>query len=248
MARRRPKGQVVTYEGRRGRVFRLRYPDAAGVRVSETLGSEHDGWTRKRAEEALEERRVAVRKEGRRKLAPVTFPTFAREWLDTYPDTKDLKRSTRQSYESIIEGHLIPAFDRLQIAAIGVPELDRYLVRKRRAGFAPGTLNRHLNLLHALFKAAEGRGLIRSNPVSAVDRAREPRRRWRILSPVEVVRVERAFVELVDGAERESGPGESRAAWCSSPSSRPACAAARSSGCAGATSRSPIRPGDASRP
>jgi hypothetical protein len=92
------------------------------VRVSETLGSEQDGWTRKRAEEALEERRVQVRKEGRRKLEPVTFATFAREWVKTYrpgdPEQGGLKRSTREGYESIIEGHLIPELDRLQLAAI----------------------------------------------------------------------------------------------------------------------------------
>src|SRR5215204_2946897 len=135
------------------------------ARVSETLGSELEGWTEKRAEETLEERRVQVRKEGRRKLEPTTFEVFAREWLATYPDTKDLKRSTTEGYRSIIEGHL--------------------------------------NLLHSLLKAAEGRGLVRSNPVSAVERPREPRRRWTILSPVEVARVERAFVDLVNEAKGE---------------------------------------------
>ena len=34
------------------------------------------------------------------------------------------------------------------------------------------------------------------NPVPLVDRPREARRRWRILSPAEVGRVERAFNEL----------------------------------------------------
>jgi integrase len=58
-------------------------------------------------------------------------------------------------------------------------------------------------MLHSLFKAAEGRGLVRSNPVSAVDRPREPRWRWTILSPVEIGRVDRAFGELVDVAEGE---------------------------------------------
>jgi len=57
-----------------------------------------------------------------------------------------------------------------------------------------------LNLLHSLFKAAEGRTLVRSNPVSAVERPRDPRRRWRILTPVEIGRVERAFAELADQA------------------------------------------------
>jgi integrase len=201
--RRRTKGQVVVYNGSRGRVFRIRYPDAAGVRVIETLGSEHDGWTRQRAEEALEERRVQVRKEGRRKLAPVTLATFARRWIDERDDEGELKRSTRQGYRAIIENHLVPALGARRLDAIGVDEVEQYKVGKRRAGLAPRTVNRHLNLLHGLYVAAIKRRLARANPVSAVDRPREPRRRWRILSPVEVVRVEQAFVELVDGAEGE---------------------------------------------
>src|SRR5439155_26595217 len=111
MARRRI-GSVIVYSGRRGKTFGIRYRDADGRRVSETLGSELEGWDRKRAEEALDGRRVDVRREGRRKLDPVRFETFAREWLDTYPTTKDLKRSTTEGYTSIVEGHLIPELGR----------------------------------------------------------------------------------------------------------------------------------------
>src|SRR5436309_2514328 len=118
-----------------------------------------------------------------------------------YPDANGLKRSTREGYESIIERHLIPELGRLQLAAIDACELDRYLDRKK--ALAPRTRNRHLNLLHSLFKAAEGRGLVRSNPVSAVERPREPRRRWTILSPVEIGRVERAFAELAGEADED---------------------------------------------
>ena len=96
---------------------------------------------------------------------------------------------------------MIPELGRLQLAAIDARELDRYLDRKK--ALAPRTRNRHLNLLHSLFKAAEGRGLVRSNPVSAVERPREPRRRWRILTPAEIGAVERAFGELVDKADGE---------------------------------------------
>jgi integrase len=45
--------------------------------------------------------------------------------------------------------------------------------------------------------------LIRSNPVPAVDRPKEPRRRWRILTPVEIGRIERAFDEMVTEARGE---------------------------------------------
>src|SRR5438477_4982196 len=103
---RRNSGGVIPYAGKRGVTWSIRYRDADGRRVSETLGSELEGWDRKRAEEALDDRRVDVRREGRRKLEPLRFEAFAREWLASYPDAKDLKRSTREGYESIIERHL----------------------------------------------------------------------------------------------------------------------------------------------
>jgi hypothetical protein len=198
-------GSVIRYAGKRGATWSIRYRDADGRRVYETLGREFDAWDKKRATEELLARLVDVKREGRRKLEPLTFATFAREWLDTYPATKDLKRSTVEGYAAIIgderTGHLIPASGRLQLAAIDVAELEGYIARKRRDGLAPRTINRHLNLLHELLKAAEARGAIRSNPVSAVERPREPRRRWRILSPAEVARTERAFLELAEQAE-----------------------------------------------
>jgi integrase len=207
---RRREGSVIVYNGKRGKTFGIRYRDADGRRVSETLGSEREGWDRKRAAEALEERRVEVRKDGRRKLEPVRFEAFAREWVKDYrpgdPDKGGLKRSTREGYESIVNGHLIPELGRLQLAAIDARELERYMTRKREQGLGPRTINRHLNLLHSLFKVGERRGLVRSNPTLAVERPSEPRRSWRILSPVEIGRVERAFAELA-----EKGEGEERA-------------------------------------
>lgn len=59
------------------------------------------------------------------------------------------------------------------------------------------------NLLNTLMLSALRRGLIRSNPVPLVDRPREPRRRGRILSPVEVGKVERAFEQLIAEAKDE---------------------------------------------
>jgi integrase len=193
----RSRGQVIVYDGANGPVFRARYRDAAGHRVCETIGAEADGWTPKKAQERLDELLVDVRREGRRKLEPVTLAAFAREWNDTYPDQKGLKRSTREGYKSIVEVHLIPALGGQRLDAIDVSDLDHYLAAKRRQGYAPRTLNRHLNLLSELFNAAARRGLVRSNPVAAVDRPKEPRKHWRILSPVEVGAVVRAFDELI---------------------------------------------------
>ena len=41
----RRTGSVTVYHGKRGKAFGIRYRDADGRRVSETLGSQRDGWT-----------------------------------------------------------------------------------------------------------------------------------------------------------------------------------------------------------
>ena len=115
-----------------------------------------------------------------------------------------LKRSTRESYRTIIERHLKPSLGHLRLQAVDVAQLERYLAAKRREGLQPRTLNRQLNLLNLILNAAARQQLVRLNPVSAIDRPREPRRRWTILSPFEVGRIERAFLELdEDQAWRE---------------------------------------------
>jgi integrase len=199
---------VIKYEGKRGVVWRVKYRDADGRQVQETLGRTSDGWSRRKAEAELRARLTDVRRTGLRKLEPVTFKSFAQEWVATYPAAKGLKRSTREGYKAIVDLHLEPAFGQLRLEEIDVGRIDAYMATKRKGSkdkpaLAPRTVNRHLNLLHQLLEAAVRRGLVRSNPVSAADRPREPRRRWTILSPAEVVRVERAFGDLVDEAEEK---------------------------------------------
>src|SRR5205085_1476872 len=106
-------------------------------------------------------------------------------------------------YTNIIDAHLVPGLGSLKLEAIDVDRLEQYVTAQRAKGLAPRTLNRHLNLLNTMFTTAQRRSLVRSNPVPSVDRPREPRRRWRILSPAEVVAVERAFDSLIAEAKSE---------------------------------------------
>jgi Phage integrase, N-terminal SAM-like domain len=137
-------GSVERHQGKRGAVWRIRYRDATGRRVRETLGPEAVGWTKTRAEDALRERLVAVKRDRHTKLRPVTFEVFAREWLATYPDLRGLKRSTRSGYTTLIERHLIPAFGPLALDAIEAGQIERYVTQRLRAGYSASSLNRHL--------------------------------------------------------------------------------------------------------
>jgi integrase len=196
---------VLRVEGKRGVVFKIKYRDANGRQVKETLGREADGWTEKKAEAELDERLVDVRRDGLVKPAAMTFADVANEWLATYPQTKRLKPSTIDGYRSIVEQHLVPALGHLRVGDLDVHHLERYVARLLADEYAPGTVNRHLNVVYAVLKAARRRRLVRENVVELVERPPEPRLRWEILTPAELARVETAFREhLVD----EKDPSE----------------------------------------
>ena len=192
---------VIKYPGKRGVVWYVKYRDAGGKQVKERLGPAREGWTKRKAEVALRARLTDVAREGYRKPEPVTFETFAREWIKSYPDAKGLKHSTARGYEALVEQHLIPSFGHLRPDAVDVEQVERYVTSARRAGNAPRTVNRHLNVLSLVMRAAVKRKLARSNPVALVDRPREPRRRWRILSPAEIRAVEQALNEMIEESE-----------------------------------------------
>jgi hypothetical protein len=166
-----PRGSaVIRYAGKRGVVWRIKYADADGRQIMETLGREGDGWTQTKAGEVLAERLVDVRREGLRRPAETTVAEFARHWLATYPQTKRLKKSTTDGYTTIIDGHLIPRTGAVPVAALDVDTVEQYAAACMADGLSAGSVNRHLNLLSLIVRAARRRRLLRDNPVELVDR------------------------------------------------------------------------------
>lgn len=194
---------VIRYAGKRGVVWRIKYRDASGRQVKETLGRADEGWTRRKAHQELRARLTAVEREGYRKPERVTFGSFAARWLATYPEAAGLKRSTVYGYGRVVRNHLVPALGAFNLEELDVDVLESYVAAKRRQGLSPRSVNRQLVVCSLILKAALRQRLIRENPVGLVQRPREPRRRWRILKPDEVRRVEEAFRELVDEAAGE---------------------------------------------
>ena len=199
-----PSGSaVIRYQGRRGVVWRIKYRDANGRQIQETLGRGSEGWNNKKAQAQLRARLVAVERDGYIKPETTSFATVAATWLRNYAATKALKRTTQRGYEQIVNNHLEPAFGTLQPADVTVERIERYVARKLRHGFSPASVNRQLNVLSLVMRAAVKQRLVNTNPLPLVDRPREPRRRWKILTPAETLRVERALDHLVSEAETD---------------------------------------------
>jgi integrase len=182
-----PRGTVIEYHGRRGTVFRIKYDDADGKQVMETVGAERDGVTRKQAEGELRERLVRVERKGYRAPNPITFGRYANQWLATCETRRQWRTSTTKTRHLQV-GRLVRYFGPMRLATIRPTHVAAY-VSEKLEGFAPATVIGDVDVLFDIMKAAKREELVDSNPVEGAERPKIPRRRWRILEPVEVARV-----------------------------------------------------------
>ena len=195
-------GRVWRYQGPRGVAWRIRYRDATGKRILETLGKE-PAWNRKRAQTELRRREVDVERDHYTAPDKTTFAAFADRWLTEYLPGRGLKLTTTDSYQQTIRRHLLPAFGHLPLTQLEQePELiDRYITQKIQAGLAPKTVINHLLVLQVMLKRAVRWRLIRHNPVSDCDRPRLHQPDLNILTETEIAQLQRTYKQLIETSD-----------------------------------------------
>ncbi len=163
----RSEGQVLERRWKSGRGYALRFR-AYGERQYLTLGLESEGWTRKRAEQELDNVMADVRRglwvpppRGRKaadERATQTMPTFGEFALRLHEARRgEVSRHTHEYMEWSLS-HLIPYFGDWPLDEIDVPAVDeyrRYMVEfseaRRRAIKAENPMrNKHGQVLRPL--------------------------------------------------------------------------------------------------
>jgi integrase len=200
-----PRGAaVIPYDGKRGRVWRIKYADATGRQCMETVGAERDGITRKVAEAELRERLVKVEGRGWRKPAPLTFAEYAKGWLEECKQRRHWRPRTVLVNEGAI-ARLEPFFGTLD--SIRPRDVTSY-VREALDDYAPATVNLDVSVLVDVLNSAIREELIETNPALHAERPKIPRRRWRILEPIEVALPKRLMDELAEHWQRSAFRGD----------------------------------------
>jgi hypothetical protein len=157
---------VLRYEGARGVVWRVKYRDAEGRQVQETIGAERDGVTRKQAEAELRERLVRVERRGYRRPGPLTFGQWADTWLEEGERRRGWKPATVLVYRNALK-HLRETFGSMRLGSIRPRDVSAY--REQALGeFSAKSVSLHLNVLHDVALT----GLRRSELVPRRERAR----------------------------------------------------------------------------
>ena len=146
---------VIKYEGKRGAVWRIKFHDADGKQIMETLGRETDGWTERKAQRALGARLAVVENTRWRKPEKLTFGLFAERFENEFLPTRNLKPSTLIDYRTTLRLHLIPFFGEMELVAVEAADVDGYIGSKTKA-LSPKTISNHLGLLRLMFKTESG--------------------------------------------------------------------------------------------
>jgi integrase len=184
-------GTVIEYPGKRGVTWRIRYRDAAGADVVETLGKASDGWNRKKAEAELRERMVKVERKGWERPKPTLFADYARKWFEEGPNRRRWKPATIAAYR-YVEERLVDGFGAMPLASIRPRDVAAWVGAHKQGA---SIVSRDLAILHAIFDSAEREELVDSNPAKRIERPRQPKRKWRLLEPHEVPAVAKAFTD-----------------------------------------------------
>jgi integrase len=198
MASRRQKGSVIFWKGKRGSVWRIKYADATGRAVMETIGpakseTRPDGFTRSDADAELRDRLTRVEKKRWEKPKPITFRDYQATWLEQQDRLRHWKPTTYTVYLNVLK-RLTLHFGTMQLGTIRPRDVAAYVSEQSQA-LGAATVNRDVGVLYDVMKTAKKEELIDSNPVEGADRPRIPKRQWRILKPEEIRRVSKAFTD-----------------------------------------------------
>ncbi|HVD65736.1 MAG TPA: site-specific integrase, partial [Gaiellaceae bacterium] len=154
-------------------------------------GREEDGWNRRKAERELRHRLSDVERKGLRRPAPLTFARYADTWLEASQVRRDWRPSTVK-IRRVRVGRLKEQFGPMKLAAIRPSHVAGF-ISEAQSDYAPATVTGDVDVLHDIFKTAKREQFIDANPAEDAERPKIPRKRWRILEPVEVARTAKAF-------------------------------------------------------
>jgi hypothetical protein len=136
-----PRGAaVIRYEGARGVTWRVKYVDADGKQVMETVGRERDGVTRRDAEADLRERLVRVERKQYRRPEPVTFRQASKRWSEDVGARKQWRPATIAQYQSIL-GRLNDTFGAFRLTDVRPSDVSGY-VTKHSAALSAASVKR----------------------------------------------------------------------------------------------------------
>ena len=171
---------------RRGIAFKIRYRVRAAEgkwkQKSETL---YD-LSGKKAARAVLEQRIREAYTTNLGASELTFREFVEAYWKPSLDRKGLKLSTRESYESALERHILPIFGDYRIMDIAPLHIEGFSQTKSENGLSGKTVRNLLLVLQGIFSLAVDNDLILKTPIRKSHKPVHRQREKPIWSPEQV--------------------------------------------------------------
>src|SRR6267143_5804230 len=159
----------------RGKQYAIQYYDAAGRRRWETIGPNlHE------AKQVLAER-MWERRNGKFCLyrQPITMKEFA--YVTVQVRLGRMKESSAESCRSRLRLHVVPFFERLQLDAITLPHVRKFMKALLAKELSPKTVLNVMVVLKEMLKHAVQWGYLDANPAQYAERPRAEDQEMQIL-------------------------------------------------------------------
>jgi integrase len=183
---------------RQGIIFKIRYrvrmADGKWKHKAETIR----GVVGRKAARAVLDRRIREATPAREEAADLTFNSFIEKYWRPYLDRRNVKPSTRTSYESALTVHVLPVLGAMRIGDIIPLHIENLLQDRLRTGLSCKTVRNLVGLLQGIFSLAEDNDLIVKSPVRNKHKPSVHRREKPIWTASQV----RSIVEAVPVAHR----------------------------------------------
>jgi integrase len=195
----RVTGALIVVERKTGPIYYFKARDRDGRQIKHKLGPVAD-WPHKQAQDALRDFLTDLGRVPDRGDRSVTFEYAAGAWLRYIEHERQRAPSTVRDYRNSVAHHLVPRFGERPLGQITVDDIERLRSEILR-DLSPRTAQKLLVLLFGIFRFAERRGWVASNPVAHAERITVKRRpEFAVLSPTEVQAVARATTTEQDAA------------------------------------------------
>jgi integrase len=150
---------------RRGLIFKIRYRvRAAGGKWKQKSETLYELSGRKAARAVLEQR-IREATTTNLETSELTFREFVEAYWKPSLDRKGLKLSTRESYESALERHILPVFGDYRIKDIAPLHVEGFSQSKSESGLSGKTVRNLLLVLQGIFSLALDNDLISKSPI-----------------------------------------------------------------------------------
>jgi integrase len=186
---------IYRYDGKRGTVYRIKFRDASGREVMETVGAERDGMTEKQARDILADRLSDVRRKGLKRPRAILFRDYAAQWFEENASRRRWTNNTRRAYGGSLK-RLLPHLGAYRVGAIRARVVSSAIAELSKR-YSPATVNQAVNLLHDILASAVREELIEANPAAHAERPKMPdyEQTWDVPDQAEAGAILRAFTD-----------------------------------------------------